>query len=1033
MSLRFDRLLLLKLKIEKSLVALRAPLKATNGSAVNRDDELTDIANKCAATANELKINLSKLKRDPDGGLRDTLKKTFRAMTKKKEIEQSRRDLHDYEKALNTRILVRLNTNAAKSSEGYDDVRRKLADLGIAIESSGQAVAQKVSKQLQISSRNAKFLESLRFPDIFSRQERIDDAHRKTFEWIFQETKPSEARSKPRWACFTAWLEEKESPDLIYWIRGKPGAGKSTLMSYIFDDARTHESLQAWCGKESQLLTPSFFFWAAGSGLQKTVQGLLRSIIYQIVVNNDIILSELVDETHSKGGLRLHMDLAWTERRLLSFLDEILKTIASKGIFICFFLDGLDEYEGEIDQLTKWIFDLNAKQNVKVCVSSRPEEAFRQAFAGMPQLSLQDLTRGDIELYIRDRLESKIPDSLEKFQPDGVSSERFTKHSLVEQMLQRADGVFLWIRLVVRDLLIGLEAGESLQQLQTRLEETPTQMRDLYAHMLEKLPRSLRPRTTKYLSLVLAPYICSKMTFDSNARGDLSLLGLVCCQDNIFKMISASDLSFTTDSTFVQTCKRLESTIISCCAGLVDIEEDSGEEGILTKHIRSLSFIHRSVIDFLQTNGQSWVPETEYKLALIRFARANVGLCALVTAQPLKPPERNTTDANGNADVVEENLDERRNEDLWVSESYRRTMIDATLAMEDFIFNPGVDKLFLGQYEETVACLCTVLKKNVLELFEDRTDVTRWQPRDICSFHDTLQFDDLTFLSTLGFQRAVQLIEQIPMPTTTYLDRLVDYVSCSFSRGSKIVLKNLVSIARTAFERGADLEHSIDIQFHFFKPYFWPKDKGADPICRQSAWSFLIWRFIHSESLYNEGIDSRGIDFEHIECVGPFIEFCLSNNANPNTTCLIPVRENLDLGYFIHEMSISALVRLRVNEPSKTRFLQILEKQNAQSIDRIPYFVDTDFTVYKLNGAQSNIIAETVRERDDVHDFYQFNWGANGIEKIDETRQLAGKRVRETLRDATLLGSLKNGLVIGDETTYPETTYQASREGFVKG
>ena len=996
--------------IEKSLVALRVSLKAASGSASNQDDELLYLAGKCSSTANNLKLTLNKLKKDPNGGFRDALKKTLRAMTKKKEIEQNRRDLDDYEKALNTRILVRLNTSVAKASEGYDEVRRQLTDLGISIESSSQATAQKVTEQLQNSAQGINFLEDLRFPDIFSRQEQISDVHKKTFEWIFSASKSSGPEGK--WANFTAWLEETEGPNLIYWIHGKPGAGKSTLMTYVIEDPRTHDSLRAWCG-QAELLTPSFFFWAAGSSLQKQVQGLLRSIMYQILADNEKILSELLTTSRNKRGLRLRSGLAWTERRLLGFLDEIIKIAASMGICICFFLDGLDEYDGDIDLLKTWIFDLNTHRHVKVCVSSRPEEAFRRAFTGMPQLRLQDLTRGDIELYIHDRLESRIPDSLEIYRSAASAPNKFTKQQLVEKMLRSADGVFLWVKLVVRDLLIGLEAGESLEQLHTRLEETPLEIRGLYAHMLKKVPRSLEPRTISYLSLMLATHIWGDNNVDSEGASGLKLLELACSQDDLWKMVSNSDLSFGSESSFDQICNRLESQIVFCCAGLLDIE-DLVEKEMPQKHFRALNFIHRSAIEFLQNDSQ-WAPKTALAPAFIQLARAKTGLWSLVAS-----------------DILEVHFIDPRNVDILLDEKdpllrqIRKTssqnrvkfvMINSALTMEDFIGGQDSLKELDAKYEEVIDSLCKLLKRFSAKLWEDQVQVTRWQPKGIDSVIGKDAESNIPYLATLGFQRTINYIEHSSVTTASDFDRLVDYVLCSFSCGSKIILKNLVAIAHTAFERGAALERSLTVQFHFFRTYDWLKDENEGLPCSQSTWSFLIWRFIHSNSVFNDPISA-----EHIECVGPFLEFCLSKVTKSNATCLIPIREHEELGYFIHEFSLSALVRLRVHEPHKTRFLQILEKHDVDSSDQISYFVDTDLALYRLTEAQSDMIADLVRERDGVQDFYEFNWGASHGDKIDETRQLAGKRLRETLKDATFLGSLKNGVVVGDQTTYEPST-----------
>ena len=55
--------------------------------------------------------------------------------------------------------------------------------------------------------------------------------------------------------------------------------------------------------------------------------------------------------------------------------------------------------------------------------------------------------------------------------------------------MSKASGVFLWVDLVVASLKAGMEFGDRIADLRTRLEQLPPDLRDLY----EKLLRSLNP------------------------------------------------------------------------------------------------------------------------------------------------------------------------------------------------------------------------------------------------------------------------------------------------------------------------------------------------------------------------------------------------------------------------------------------------------------------------------------------------------------------------------------------------------------
>ncbi len=67
----------------------------------------------------------------------------------------------------------------------------------------------------------------------------IRPAHQKTYRWIFEPPKtpgnvPSNASP---WSSFVNWLEQDDTSQM-YWVTGKPGSGKSTLMKYIVESER---------------------------------------------------------------------------------------------------------------------------------------------------------------------------------------------------------------------------------------------------------------------------------------------------------------------------------------------------------------------------------------------------------------------------------------------------------------------------------------------------------------------------------------------------------------------------------------------------------------------------------------------------------------------------------------------------------------------------------------------------------------------------------------------------------------------------
>ena len=134
-----------------------------------------------------------------------------------------------------------------------------------------------------------KILESLVFNSIEERYTDISEAHRETFQWAFESSRDDD--DQRTWSNFTRWLS---SMDGVYWIRGKAASGKSTLIKFIVGEReRISQLLHQWASKspeKGQLLTASFFFWASGTRDQRSQSGLLRSILYEILAQEQLLI-----------------------------------------------------------------------------------------------------------------------------------------------------------------------------------------------------------------------------------------------------------------------------------------------------------------------------------------------------------------------------------------------------------------------------------------------------------------------------------------------------------------------------------------------------------------------------------------------------------------------------------------------------------------------------------------------------------------------------------------------------------------------
>jgi NACHT domain len=250
-------------------------------------------------------------------------------------------------------------------------------------------------------------LESLTFPYMNDRYHEIEDAHKKTFDWIYRPI-----NSTTRWDEFSNWLSHGEG---IYWINGKAGSGKSTLMRYICEDSRTSSLLEEWAGESGEIFTASFFFWKSGVPGQASQLGLLRSLLHSLLSQKRDLMPKAVPKiwtsaAKSLSNLPSDSGLAEAFRRMGRVRDQSLLEQSLRTFFellsdtrVCLFIDGLDVYDGDPASTIKLLKSISSS-DVKICVSSRPWNEFHQAFNGLPGLRLQDLTFDDIHLYINKTL-----------------------------------------------------------------------------------------------------------------------------------------------------------------------------------------------------------------------------------------------------------------------------------------------------------------------------------------------------------------------------------------------------------------------------------------------------------------------------------------------------------------------------------------------------------------------------------------------------------------------------------------------------
>ncbi|KAI0110360.1 hypothetical protein GGR51DRAFT_569650 [Nemania sp. FL0031] len=465
-----------------------------------------------------------------------------------------------------------------------------------------------------IEARKTEILNALRFPTIGDREEGIDTAYSGTCSWIWGNQPTSDGLSE-----FIPWLQRS---DRLLWISGKAGCGKSTLMKHIYRHPRTRAEIQrsGWAGGKNLILL-GYFFHDRGSDDQKSREGMLRSMLVQILdERRDLIPNVFAkwgffDSNHSgdlTGQLQIPTDfLTWQNLRQSFF--KMIESLQDSSL--CFFLDGLDEYrmagrekeytEEDLDLIydgenedeawgrSQWITDghkevsrfihgLGSFENVKTCISSREMFPFDHEFQALPRIRVHHNTTTAIDQYCINRLDKEVP-SLEH------------ASSFASEIVGRSSGVFLWVRLVVDMLIDGKANGNNTQELWNTLERLPSRLGGrggLYMHMLRNIDRQYLPESKGLFQLV--------MRWDEIHRDGprLDIITLFLAQEvhsrdlALSRQVIAKDgVDLKTWNEWQERWETLEKRLKSRCGGLLE-----GTKRVQFMHQTAKQFLSRRYI-----------------------------------------------------------------------------------------------------------------------------------------------------------------------------------------------------------------------------------------------------------------------------------------------------------------------------------------------------------------------------------------------------------------------------------------------------
>ncbi len=377
------------------------------------------------------------------------------------------------------------------------------------------------------------------------RRDDIDDPAHTTCQWILEHE------------SYKEWYKNRRG---LLWIKGKPGAGKSTVLKYAFEAAKQN--------KEGLILA-SFFFHGRGSPIQKSPLGLFRSLLHQILQKVPGLLTEFTSRYRQRCDTegRHLQKWDWSERDLQKFFSQHV-TETAKTCSMRLYIDALDEC-GQDSAISLVEYFCRFADPIAICFACRHYPIISLEEAGL-EVTVEHENAPDIDAYITNRIESTVRDI--KF-----------ANAIRRELKKRSAGNFQWVVLVTFRVIQFYRNGKTLAAICALIQRLPSELASLY----EEIVRRAEPDDMTQ-ALHLFQWICF-------AFRPLTLREL---REATALYIHNSHASLQESRTFGQyaeTDEEMERRVLSLSQGLAEVEKHGSK--------RIVQLVHQSVMDFLLQDG----------------------------------------------------------------------------------------------------------------------------------------------------------------------------------------------------------------------------------------------------------------------------------------------------------------------------------------------------------------------------------------------------------------------------------------------
>ncbi|WEW55100.1 hypothetical protein PRK78_000528 [Emydomyces testavorans] len=285
---------------------------------------------------------------------------------------------------------------------------------------------------------------------------------------------------------FNQWLESSANTpnNNILWLTGLPGAGKSTL-SAMTVDLLYQKGLKQSC---------QYYFFIGSQPTKRSMAYCLRSIAFQLAQFNPEFADKL---------LRLYHDTSLTieTQRFQAVWNTLFEGLIFKMDFGCtlhWVIDAIDEAENPKDFITL-LMRMRPTNCIKILLFSRPAaDLTGLTFQRTDDLCLESISILDTTEDIRTYLNATVP--------FAFPNKRKTQEDVVEQILSKAEGSFLWAKLALNTLQRTWHLEDNIQ---AALDDVPKDMESMYGKMLQQIQDDDIPKSKEMAMEILTWAACS--------------------------------------------------------------------------------------------------------------------------------------------------------------------------------------------------------------------------------------------------------------------------------------------------------------------------------------------------------------------------------------------------------------------------------------------------------------------------------------------------------------------------------------------